>query len=224
MQHGRHSRVRPHHWVAAALAVLVTVSIATGLGWLYRAGQDDNVTSPTSSPTAASSPTGEAAALAGCARVWQAQTTALGAAGRAAEQWRVHVGAMNQLVAGEITLAQARAYWNRTRVGAASRVAKFEAADGEYADLAPDCPGSSGGSKELATCTSGIAARDRALSAGAASIATWKHHITDMDLLRAGQITPEQATRMWLASWRAGVAQLDTFTRLRRDAADAGGC
>jgi hypothetical protein len=225
--HGRHTKVRPHHYAAGVVAVLVALSVALGLAWFDRT--HDTGPSAVSTPAAGSSPTTDPE-LAACRAVWRAQSGALAAAGSSLAQWRVHVDAMNQLVAGEITLAQAQAFWNRTRKGAAARVARFEKADGTYADAAPGCPGDPGGphadqgSSQLSGCLAGVRARDRAIGAGTVAIDTWKHHIMDMEMLRSGQITPEQATRMWLQSWRQGVKELDTFTEVRRNAADAGSC
>lgn len=226
--HGRHQKVKAHHWAGAAVAVLVVVSLAFALRWV-----EDNRSDDTASPGQASRSASAAAQsrqVHACRAVWKAQSAALGAAGRSLAQWRIHVGAMNKLVAGEITLAQAQAFWNRTRQGAAARVAKFEDANGGYADAAPKCPDSSGGatrpgaSPRLAACVAGVRARDRAIEAGTVAVTTWKHHIMDMEMLRAGQITPQQATTMWLKNWRRGVAQLDTYNSVRHRAARAGSC
>lgn len=220
--HGRHTKVRPHHWVAGAVAVLVAVSVGIAGAWVIHAQTDE--------PTASSSSSTSAGArqLQACRTVWQSQSGALTAADRSLAQWRVHVGAMNQLVAGQITLAQAQAFWNRTRVGAAARVAKFEKADGAYADVSRRCPGrrpsSATATRQLRQCLVGVRARHRAIEAGSVAIATWKHHIRAMEMLRSGQLTPQMATQMWLQSWHLGVRQLDAYTRARKDAADARSC
>ena len=230
--HGRHQKVRPHHWAGAAVAVLVVLSLAFAIRWV-----DDRRGDHTATPTAGGSAAAAAQSrqLHACRAVWRAQSAALDAAGRSLEQWRIHVDAMNRLVAGEITLAQAQAFWNRTRLGAAARVARFEDAAGRYADAAPDCARSSSTRSSstrnsstrghpLAACVAGVRARARAIEAGRVAITTWKHHIMDMNMLRAGQITPQQATTMWLRNWHRGVAQLDAFTKVRDRAARAGSC
>jgi len=220
--HGRHTKVRPHHYAAIVVAVLVALSLAFALAWVDRTRHDEPTTTPPSTAAAAA----DSGGLQACEKVWNAQSVALDAAGRSLQQWRIHVDAMNQLVAGEITLAQAQDYWNRTRKGAAARVAEFETADGSYADVASQCAGdrATKASPALARCEAGVRARDRAIDAGTVAISTWKHHIMDMEMLRTGQITPAQATRMWLRSWRQGVSELDTFSKVRTDAADAGNC
>jgi len=221
--HGRHEQVKAHHWAGAVVAVLVVVSLAFALRWVNDKGSDD-ATTPGSS-AGSTSADAQSRQLHACRAVWGAQSAALDAAGRSLEQWRIHVDAMNRLVAGEITLAQAQAFWNRTRLGAAARVARFEDAAGRYADAAPDCArNSSSRSHSLSECVAGVRARARAIEAGRIAITTWKHHIMDMNMLRAGQITPQQATTMWLRNWRRGVAQLDTFTKVRDRAARAGSC
>ncbi len=226
--HGRHTGIKPHHWAATILAVVVALSIALVLAWFDRTSTDEPTTS---SPAAGHvSAADDSDQLHACQGVWQAQARALDAAGGSLEQWQIHVDAMNRLMAGEITLAQAMDFWNQTRRGAAARVARSETAVGAYADVAPRCPGISDGSRPAGTsrtlwqCVTGLRARDRAIDAGTLAITTWKHHIMDMEMLRAGQITPQQATRMWLQNWRRGVRQLDAFTRLRTDAADAASC
>ena len=218
--HGRHTKVRPHHYAAVVVAVLVALSFAFALAWVDSTRHDEPTT------TAPNTATGSGG-LQACEKVWNAQSETLDAAGRSLQQWRIHVDAMNQLVAGEITLAQAQAFWSRTRKGAAARVAKFETADGSYADVASQCAGDSRTTKTspaLEHCVAGVRARDRAIDAGTVAITTWKHHIMDMEMLRTGQITPERATRMWLRSWRQGVKELDSFSEVRKDAADAGSC
>ena len=222
--HGRHEKVRPHHWAGAAVAVLVALSLAFAIRWVDDR-QGDHPATGAAAGSAAASASARARQLHACRAVWRSQSTALATAGRSLAQWRIHVGAMNRLVAGQITLAQAQTFWNRTRLGAAERVASFEDAAGKYAATAPDCARGSGArARAPAACVSGVRARDRAIEAGKVAVATWKHHIMDMDMLRAGQITPQQATTMWLRNWRLGVAQLHTFTTLRDRAANAGSC
>lgn len=219
--HGRHTKVRPHHWVAGAVAVLLAVSVGIAGAWVIHAQTDD------STPTESSSPSAGARQLQACRTVSKTQSDALAAADRSLAQWRVHVGAMNQLVSGQITLAQAQAFWNRTRVGAAARVAKFEKADGAYADVARRCPSHSSSvsaPRQVRRCMAGVRARHRAIDAGSVAIATWKHHIRAMEMLRSGQLTPQMATQMWLQSWHLGVRQLDEFMKARKDAADTPSC
>jgi hypothetical protein len=235
MPHGRHAKDTPHHWhwVGAVAAVLAVLSISVATAEWFTQPPTEQRAEPRAATTAANEPEPRDPSLtrlAECHPAWDAQADTLVAAGRSLAQWRLHVGAMNQLVAGDISLAQASAYWNRTRVGAAARAADFEQAAGAYSVAAPRCVGLNGASLPadasgpLQECVSGVRARDEAIEAASVSVTTWQHHMNDMDMLKAGQITPAQATRKWLDSWRAGVRQLDTFRAVHADAARAGSC
>jgi hypothetical protein len=37
-----------------------------------------------------------------------------------------------------------------------------------------------------------------------------------MDMLRAGEMSPEQATRLWLRSWHQGDRELEAYSRAAR--------
>ena len=229
--HGRHTRMRPHHWAAIIGTVAVTLSLALVVAWFDHTQNDGpSATSTSSGPAAGRSSAAAAEAsrqLASCQAVWRAQSRTLRAADRSLAQWQVHVDAMNQLVAGKITLAQAKDFWSRTRVGAAARVARFETSVGRYTGLEPRCGGAprpAGASRQLTACRVGVRARDRAIDAGTVAVTTRKHHIMDMEMLRAGQITPQQAIAMWLKNWHLGVRQLNAYSRISKGAADAGSC
>jgi hypothetical protein len=47
----------------------------------------------------------------------------------------------------------------------------------------------------------------------AVTLGTWQIHVHHMDMLRAGEMTPEEATRLWLASWRQGDRELKAYSR-----------
>ena len=49
------------------------------------------------------------------------------------------------------------------------------------------------------------------------SIDTWDTHVHHMDMLRMGTLSPEKATEMWLAMWRRGVRDLDTYRAAARN-------
>ena len=132
----------------------------------------------------------------------------------ALDQWSVHVGAMNKLVVGEITLKQATAFWNSTRVGAARRVAAFREVMAELRGHGLDCPSGhylSPGSPALPGCVRRVAAEAQALGAARTSITTWEDHIEDMELLRSGDLSPEDATAAWLSIWQQGMRDLAAY-------------
>lgn len=162
-----------------------------------------------------------------CRSVWTAQSRAVRTASGSLAQWELHVDAMNQLVAGKITLAQATAFWERTRHGALARVARFLAADARLSARRPDCVQLASvrtGPAALRSCMRRVDARDELVALAARSIATWTHHIHDMDRLLAGQITPEQATKMWMRKWQKGQQQIDDFHALKAQAPQTNPC
>jgi len=159
-----------------------------------------------------------AAALAACHAVWAAQSAALQAAQRSMRQWQVHVGAMNQRVSGKSTLAQASAFWARTRVGAAHRVRVFERADRSRKAVSQHCAPVAGGTATptIAACMHGIQARDNTLAAAERAINTWNGHIADMEMLRTGKMSPTMASQMWIKSWHRGQRQIDDYQAMAR--------
>jgi hypothetical protein len=149
-----------------------------------------------------------------CLERYDAQREPLAAADSALAQWRVHVGAMNQLVTGSITLRQATAFWDRTRIDAQERLAAYDAAAKSLDGLARCQKGDT----EIAHCRAGVHARSRQLALAERSLATWREHVQHMEMLRHGHLTPQKATRMWLASWQQGLRQLDAYDAAARDA------
>ena len=190
--------------------------------------------SPTASPTDGTTEDGtagdvEAAAsrLERCRSADSSLTQALDAAGPALRQWEVHVGAMNQLVIGEITLQQASDFWNRTRVGARRKVEAFHATMGSLRREGVDCPAPdllAPGDGSLLVCARRVDAEVDVLRAARTSITTWGRHVEDMDMLRMGDLSPEEATRMWLSMWRQGVRDLRTYRSADREARALDGC
>jgi hypothetical protein len=208
--------------VGAAVLAAIGLTIALGLprGGDRQAGPTGGTPSPSASPAG----TG-AATLARCTKAWRAVDHVLDAARPAMAQWSTHIDAMNQLVAGTITLAQANEFWAQTRTGAHRRYDEFAA---RYRSLersgdADGCPapGSSPAAPAgLAACEQAAAASAGTLRAARTTLTRWSHHIADMDRLRAGTLDPAMAQQMWLASWRQGEAEVRVYrTRARRSAA-----
>jgi hypothetical protein len=135
---------------------------------------------------------------------------------------------MNQLVAGKISLAQATAFWARTRVGAADRVAAFRSADAGYLAGSPRCETgrlpASAVSPALASCARSVNGRENVLARARTAIDTWHKHIEAMEMLRMGQTSPAQATRMWLKMWRMGSRQIDGYHAAVRQTRGGGSC
>jgi hypothetical protein len=160
------------------------------------------------------------AAIAACRADWNAQTPALDAADRSLAQWQTHVAAMNALVAGKISYAQATQFWARTRVGAMHRVRVFHRADRALRQSDPTCatpngiPVTGSAAATLNACVRGVDARDETLASASTAIATWRGHINEMEMLRNGQLSPSMATKMWIRSWHRGQRQLDDYRSL----------
>jgi hypothetical protein len=158
--------------------------------------------------------------LARCIAASRALQQPLDAAGPALDQWEVHVGAMNKLVVGAITLQQAWDFWNRTRVGAHRRVDRFEDAWTSLRQHGVDCPDPflmAPATPALRPCARHVEAQLTVLDSARTSVRTWSRHVHHMDMLREGRLSPEDATAMWLSMWKRGVRDLDEYRRTTRD-------
>ncbi len=154
-----------------------------------------------------------------CEEVYTAQVRSLTAVGPAMTQWEVHIGAMNKLVVGAISLAQAHEFWNQTREGAARNLAEFGDAHRAFAQRTARCPmPASRASDALRGCAAVVGARHRELNRAAVALDTWRTHVRHMEMLRRGEMSPEEATRMWLNSWREGSRQVDAYRSAARGA------
>lgn len=227
--HGRHTSGHHRVWLVA-LGVLVVLLAVTGVSVALERGNDGNSPGAATIPTAGkTTPTSSATverALSRCRTVWSAQGPVLSTAQASLQQWQVHVGAMNQLVAGKITTAQAEAFWAKTRVGAAGRVQAFRRADQALQRLPYTCStdGTSPAAAQRATltaCVQGTRARDDTVSAAEQSIATWHSHINDMEMFRMGQLSPAMAQQMWIKHWHRGQRQLDAYRASARRSSNA---
>jgi len=226
---GKHLKRHHSAWVLVVPAVAVLVALVALSVFLTRQS-----TQPSASPAAAhggGDPAGSGGSQAGqggadqvvavrraelaCRQVWQAQAATLRAADRSLAQWQTHVQAMNALVAGRISFAQASQFWARTRVGAMQRVRDFERS---YRALRRDrspCSvhgtGSATPAAPLEACANAVRLRDRTLAVAHRAIRTWRGHIREMEMLRNGQLSPATATQMWIAMWHRGQHQLDNY-------------
>jgi hypothetical protein len=156
-----------------------------------------------------------------CQDVYDAQSEPIRAAEVALDQWEVHIGAMNKLVVGAITLQQARQYWNQTRVGAARDLERFATAAERYHERTARCPspdGSADVTSELSDCHRAVVARDRALRLATVALGTWEEHVHHMEMLRRGEMTPTEATQLWLQSWQQGDREVRDYRAAARAA------
>jgi hypothetical protein len=158
-------------------------------------------------------------AVADCRSRWHQQSQPLRAAQSSVHQWRVHIKAMNELVAGNISLAQATTFWNQTRKGAMHRIMRFEQAESRYRRTAPACSTNSLPQADGTTipvgardCMRAAVAGDRVLAAANTAISTWQHHVHDMEMLRNGNLSAARAVQMWQMKWHMGQRQLAEYT------------
>jgi hypothetical protein len=160
--------------------------------------------------------------LSRCREVFTAQSAPLEAAAVSLDQWEVHIGAMNKLVVGAISLQQATQFWNQTRVGASTNLKSFATAHEQFQQRTARCPVPSrteaGASSELRACYRAIAARHQALRLATVSLDTWRHHVHHMEMLRMGEMTPQEATTLWLQSWRKGNDEVRAYREAARAA------
>lgn len=148
-----------------------------------------------------------------CRSVFRAQAEPLRTAAASLEGWRTHVEAMNQLVAGEITLDQASDYWNRTRRQAADRLARYDAADRDFDARTMRCPRPADAQADTAVgaCSQAVRARGAVLRRADIALETWREHVHHMEMLRAGTMSADRATELWQQSWRAGLREIQRY-------------
>jgi hypothetical protein len=157
-----------------------------------------------------------------CSEAAAALEAPLRAARPALRQWDVHVDAMNKLVVGEITLQQATAFWNRTRVGAQRNVDRFQKAWTALQRTGVDCPAPAllgPAPAPVRSCSRLVEAELGVVRTARTSISTWDTHVHHMDMLRMGMLSPEKATEMWLSMWKRGVRDLDAYRAAARNPA-----
>ncbi len=203
--------------------------------WSVDSGADDSAADDSGSDDSAADDSGVAkdarssagTRLSRCVRAAKDLDGPLAAAKPSLDQWAVHIDAMNQLVVGEITLQQATAFWERTRVGAQRRVGEFRDAMTVLRKRGLDCPSPAHlakGARRLPGCARQVEAQAEVLREAGRSIKMWEHHVHQMDMLRLGQLTPEEATSSWMTMWRRGARELDEYRTSARKAQSLDAC
>ena len=216
------------------LSVSTTSTVASGRGTSPSGAPVTSGTSgrPTSSASqvvgtdlAGAGPLGEA--MASCRLASLRVAASLGAADVSLSQFDRHIDAMNLLVAGKISYAVATRFWEETRVGAAQNAAEFRRSQQSVEESRSQCDGLDpdvaaqlpyGPVDQLNRCVTYVARATTALTRADAAVTTWQHHIHDMEMLRAGDITPAQATTMWRRNWHTGQRQLTAFETAAKQA------
>jgi Mrp family chromosome partitioning ATPase len=228
--------VRRRPWASVIATTLAVALLVSTTWWLSgddnTQAQDGSAASDTSQAAnappgqAAAAPPGQAAvaeAMDECRSTRDAQKAPLKTAKKSMRQWQVHITAMNQLVAGKITLDQANRFWEQTRLQAAHKVHRFHHADRAYQDGQHSCPlvitaaNTEANQHALSACHHNIAQRNDTLRAARVAIDSWHHHVMDMNSLRAGTLSPARAIQLWNKYWKQGVEELHHYrTQLRQ--------
>lgn len=198
-------------------------AVVVGLIWIVQASSTRGQLEEPSSESVERQPDpDEPDRLARCQEVFEAQTRPLRAAEASLSQWEVHIGAMNKLVTGAITLEQAREFWDESRVSADGLLARHASALQMFGQRTARCPRTKPGTLTAAEarCTRAVAARGKALYEASVAHATWRVHVGHMEMLRSGEMSPDEATQSWLMNWRQGVRELRAYRTAARAAED----
>jgi hypothetical protein len=160
-----------------------------------------------------------------CAEMYSAEAWSLWWAPPAMSQWEVHIGLMNKLAFGVITVEQAQEFWDRTRTGAAESLAAFADAQRLLEQTAARCPRPVGPmSDELRACAAVVEAGHHELQRAAVALHTWRTQVRHLEMLRHGEMTTEEAMQLWLEGWRERRSQVVAYrsaARLAQRVADA---
>lgn len=205
-------------FIAGVLAGAVFAVALMWIGSMLDFGGDTAASKAPDSPEVLGTEAADPAAAepmmrAPCRSVFRAQAEPLRTAAQSLEGWRTHVDAMNQLVAGEISLAQASDYWDRTRRQAADRLARYDAADRAFDARTVRCPRASDAEADTAvvSCSQAVRARTAVLRRADIALETWREHVHHMEMLRAGTMSADRATQLWQQSWRAGLREIQRY-------------
>ena len=222
--HGRHRR---QHALWLLVAAPVTVAALVVATWLVAAAaldRGDRVDATRSTGNKLGT-TGEALramtrAVNDCRTVQRHLSPNLVAVESAVEQWRIHIDAMNDLVAGRITLDEARAFWEATRVQGKHSLAAWMRTDASYRAARTECPPpgtGSGPNDALQACRVVQQGGDAVLAAARKTLPDWDRHIRHMDALRNGNLSPTRALHLWHGMYQSGRDGLRLYDAARRD-------
>jgi hypothetical protein len=222
--HGRHRR-RQALWLLVATSVAVAAVV--GATWLVAAAvldREDRVdatpsTENTFATTAAAQPA-MTRALNDCRTVQRHLSPNLVAVDSAVEQWRIHIDAMRDLVAGRITLEEATAFWEATRVQGKRTLAAWQRTDAGYRAARTECapPGTASGPNDaLQACRVVQQGGEAVLAAARTTLPDWGRHIRHMDALRKGDLSATRALHLWHGMYQSGRDGVRQYDAARRD-------
>lgn len=126
---------------------------------------------------------------------------------------------MNDLQAGRISLATAKAQWPHTTYEAGDNVHAFRSADATVASAASGTACHVGDSTSgpaadaVRSCAASMAGVDHALAKARVAIAPWERHIVDQTHFAMGVMT-SAAAEAWRVMWKKGPTPLTTKRQL----------
>jgi hypothetical protein len=238
---GETSEPERRRWLPAFILGAVGGVVALSLVWATAAtlggtdpdGRQAAPPSATSTASASAEPSQQAALARPpsqrelCREADAKLTGQLQAAAPALDQWEIHVAAMNKLVTGEITRAQAGAFWSQSKVDASRNLARFDSAARRASSAETDCPAPGSvaqASTGLRSCATYVAQQRRALEAAGIVLRTWKAHIRDMAMEDMGHLSAAAATERWLANWQRGIRELRAYRAAEASIGGSGRC
>jgi len=192
--------------------VLVVAAMSAAAGALGYAVSKSRATDSAAQLTSAVSTADAVELQTACRTRWSEQVRVAFAADAVLDQWQLHLDAMNQFVAGDITLDQLLAFWKRSQVAAEQNVDFFAAVDRDLRSSTVRCrvdPYQRQGT--LGTCAAATSAFARALMAARTAVQSWEHHMADLVALQSGGLTAEAASDMWSGSSGDSQRELRTY-------------
>lgn len=184
---------------------------------------------PTSEPTP-SEATGTvdplAASLASCREAWKLQSAARAAAAKSLGEWDAHIAIMNDLEAGKISLATAKAKWPATTANAPANIKAFRSADAALAASKDACAAPEDGvtgsaADALRQCAAAEKVVDGILAKARIAIAPWETHLNEQSHFKAGEVTPAVAEAKWRIKWQEGQRTLPGYKAAAQAGASA---
>ncbi|MGH8970227.1 MAG: hypothetical protein ACRDV1_09795 [Actinomycetes bacterium] len=212
---GRHRR--PHLMTTAGTAILALAAAGLVLVTWAIAQPGDRTPPDDAAPSVGTtSSRAQSAAVASraadCRAADRLATRDMAAVDVAIVQWRRHIDAMTDLVAGKISLAQANDFWDATRLAGRQSLAQWHRVDRLFLRDHGSC------SKPVRTtndtvrsCQERVAAATDVLAAARHTLDDWAVHVEQMEQLRAGKLSPAHALHLWNAMYQRGLVGLRHF-------------
>jgi hypothetical protein len=175
----------------------------------------DGTSAPTDTATQPSESDTMTAAMESCRKAWGLRVAARDDAAAALGLWNRHLAIMNDLQAGKIDLATAKARWPATTAEAPAKIAAFHSADQALSAsteaCAVDAAATGADADAVRQCATSMKTIEGVLGPARAAIAPWETHLKDQSHFKAGEITPAAAEAKWRALWQKGLATMPAY-------------